>query len=469
MRLCKTLTKTEDFGFAVQNSGRSNVLRMVSPLLPKLLSLSLVLFVFGFAACSESELVLDGDRIAVIMTNDIVSPDPAALADGAGLPDAIANLSAGHPGLTPGHTGGNIKADLPFEKVWRTSIGGAGNELTELAQPVIANGQVFTVTPNGIVTAFDIENGEVNWQVTIETFSDDPLPGIAGGLAVSSDTLFVHAGGRNFAALSVKDGASIWSVSSQLPVRGGPTIVGKDAVVISNLDGNVLTYGTGDGALLWQRAGMPVSTIVYGAPSPAFSGNQIAIAGYGGDISLLEASSGQVSWSDSLAAFSPRTPLQGLGDIRAHPVHDGGVVFAVSQAGQTAAFNARSGLLLWDQPIGGIEMPWLAGKSLFLVTIDGRLYALRRNDGVVRWVVNLPGALPKGTVASKDIPRYVGPVVVDGKVMVVSKSGTLFSFNADDGEGKETLRVGSDVVTPPQLGAGMMFVLSNNGSLAAFQ
>ena len=469
MRFSKTLAENEDFGSAVRNLRRNNLLSMVSSLVSKLLSLGLVLFVFGSAGCSESELVLDGDRIAIITTNDIVLPDPTALIEGAGLPDVIANLNAGHPGLTPGHTGGNVKADLPFKKVWRTSIGGEGNELTDLAQPVIANGQVFTVAPNGIVTAFDIENGKLNWQVKIETFSDDPLPGIAGGLAVSGNKLFAHAGGQNFAALAVKDGSSIWSVTSLLPVRGGPTIIGKDAVVITNLDGNVLTYGTDDGALIWQRAGLPVNTVVYGAPSPAFSGNQLAIAGYGGDISLLEASSGQVIWSDSLATFSPRTPLQGLGDIRAHPVHDGGVVFAVSQAGQTAAFNARSGLLLWDQPIGGIEMPWLAGKSLFLMTIEGQLYALRRNDGVVRWVVDLPGALPKGNVASEDIPRYVGPIVVEGKVMVISKSGTLFSFNADAGDGKETLRVGSDVVTPPQLGAGMMFVLSNNGSLAAFR
>ena len=57
--------------------------------------------------------------------------------------------------------------------------------------------------------------------------------------------------------------------------------------------------------------------------------------------------------------------------------------------------------LIWDQPIGGIEMPWVAGKSLFLQTIDGRLYALRRSDGAVRWVADLPGALPKGVVASK--------------------------------------------------------------------
>ena len=469
MRFSKAMAKNGDFGFVVQNLRRSQFLSMVSSMVSKLLSFSLVLFVFGSAGCSESELVLDGDRIAIITTNDIVVPDPAAFAEGAGLPDAIANLNAGHPGLTPGHTGGNVMADLPFKKVWRTSIGGAGNDLTELAQPVIANGQVFTVAPNGIVMAFDIETGKLNWQVTIETFSDDPLPGIAGGLAVSNNKLFVHAGGQNFAALAVKDGSSIWSVTSPLPVRGGPTVIGKDAVVITNLDGNVLTYGTDDGALIWQRAGLPVNTVVYGAPSPAFSGNQLAIAGYGGDISLIEASSGQVVWSDSLAAFSPRTPLQGLGDIRAHPVHDGGVIFAVSQAGQTAAFNARSGLLLWDQPIGGIEMPWLAGKSLFLMTIDGQLYALRRNDGVVRWVVDLPGALPKGIVASEDIPRYVGPIVVEGKVMVISKSGTLFSFDANSGDGKKTLRVGSDVVTPPQLGAGMMFILSNNGSLAAFR
>ena len=73
---------------------------------------------------AEIELVLDGDRIAIMKTNDIVVPNPAAFVEGAGLPDVIANLNAGHPGLTPGHTGGNVMADLPFKKVWRTFIGG---------------------------------------------------------------------------------------------------------------------------------------------------------------------------------------------------------------------------------------------------------------------------------------------------------------------------------------------------------
>ena len=450
----------------ILRNGRS-LLHPLLSVLGKSLSAGFVLL--ALSACSESELILDGDRIAIITASDMIAADPAALAEGAGLPDAIDILNAGHPGLSAGHTGGNVKAALPFKRAWRASIGGSGDSLTELAQPMVAGEQVFTVAPNGTVTAFDIKTGKTNWQVSIEEFTDDPLPGIAGGLAVRGETLFVHAGGRSLAALSVQDGSTIWSISVRLPVRGGPTVIGQEAIAVTDLDGNIFAYSANDGSLFWERTGLPVNTVVYGAPSPAFANGQLAVAGYGGDISLLNANSGQIIWSDSLAAFSPRTPLQRLGDIRAHPVFDGGLVFAVSQAGQIAAFNARSGLSIWDQPIGGIEMPWVAGKSLFLQTIDGRLYALRRSDGAVRWVADLPGALPKGVVASKDIPRYVGPIVVDGKIMVISKSGSLFAFDADTGDGGKTIDVGSDVVTAPQLASGMMFVLSGNGTLTAFE
>ena len=443
-----------------------SLLRPLSSVLGKWLPVGLVML--ALSACSDSELILDGDRVAIIPASDTIVADPAALAEGAGLPDAIDILNAGHPGLSAGHTGGNVKASLPFKRAWRASIGGSGNSLIELAQPMVAGEQVFTVAPNGTVTAFDIKTGKTNWQANVEEFTDDPLPGIAGGLAVRGETLFVHAGGRSLAALSLQDGSTIWSILLRFPVRGGPTLIGREAVVVTDLDGNIFAYSANDGSLFWERAGLPVNTVVFGAPSPAFANGQLAVAGYGGDISLLEANSGQIIWSDTLAAFSPRTPLQRLGDIRAHPVFDGGLVFAVSQAGQTAAFNARSGLLIWDQPIGGIEMPWVAGKSLFLQTIDGRLFALRRSDGAVRWVVDLPGVLPKGVVASDEIPRYVGPVVVDGKVMVISKSGSLFAFDADTGDGGKTIDVGSDVVTSPQLASRMMFVLSGNGTLAAF-
>jgi len=236
-----------------------SLLRPVSSAFGKSLLAGFV--IFALSACSESELILKGDRVAIITASDMIAADPAALAEGAGLPDVIDILNAGHPGLSAGHAGGNVKASLPFKLTWRASIGGSGNSLTELAQPMVAGEQVFTVAPNGMVTAFDIKTGKANWQVTVEEFTDDPLPGIAGGLAVRGETLFVHAGGRNLAALSVQDGSIIWSVSLRFPVRGGPTIVGQEVVAITDLDGNIFAYSTSDGSLFWERAGLPVNTV----------------------------------------------------------------------------------------------------------------------------------------------------------------------------------------------------------------
>ncbi|MGB2240773.1 MAG: PQQ-binding-like beta-propeller repeat protein [Candidatus Puniceispirillaceae bacterium] len=423
---------------------------------------------FGMAGCSEPELVLPGERIAVTQQVEHLSANQQAMAEGAGLSAPLTTLTASHPGLNAGHAGGHLALDLPLDERWDVEIGTGGDEFVELAVPVVGAGHVFAVSASGEVSAIEIETGNLSWRVSIEDFEDDVIPGIAGGLAISGSTVFVHGGGHNLAALSVEDGSVIWSQRFQLPLRGGPTVYAKKALAVTDIDANLFMLRIDNGSVLWDRAGLPSGTIVYGAPSPAIYDNQIAVAAHGGELSLLDADNGDVIWSDNLATFNPRTPLQGLGDIRAHPVHDGGLVFAVSQSGRTAAFAVRSGLLLWELPIGGIEMPWVAGDSVFIVTLDGRLYAIRRNDGAIRWVAELPGALPIGAVAAEDIPRYVGPVVAAGKVIIVAEDGNILLFNADTGALEDEADVGGRIVTAPQLAAGMMFVLDNSGTLTAF-
>ena len=423
---------------------------------------------FGISGCSEPEMILPGERIAVTEQIELLPVNQEALAEGAGLPTALTTLTASYPGLNAGHAGGHVALELPLNERWDADIGAGGDEFVELAVPVVGAGHVFAVSASGEVSALEIETGKLSWRVSIEEFEDDLIPGIAGGLAISGSTVFVHGGGHNLAALSVEDGSILWSQRFQLPLRGGPTIYAKRALAVTDIDTNLFMVRVDNGSVLWDRTGLPSETILYGAPSPAIYDNQLAVAAHGGELSLLNADNGDVIWSDSLATFNPRTPLQGLGDIRAHPVHDGGLVFAVSQSGRTAAYAVRSGLLLWDLPIGGIEMPWVAGDSVFMVTLDGRLYAIRRNDGAIRWVAELSGAVPIGLVAAENIPRYVGPVVAAGKVIVVSENGNILLFNADTGVLEDDNDVGGRVVTAPQLAAGMMFILDNNGTLTAF-
>ena len=421
------------------------------------------------ASCTAPEVILSGDRINVLPEIVIETASPDALAEGAGLPEMVNLNSARMPGFDSGHSGGNSKLQPPLSTSWSSTIGKGGTDLTELALPVVGDGRVYTVSPDGTVSAFDVKNGASIWSTVIEEKGDDPLPGIGGGLALSPEGLLVHAGGRALSLLDPASGDLIWTIEMKIPLRGGPTIIGADRVAVTDLDGNMKVHLLVSGEELWVHLGIAAGTVLFGAPAPAYANDEIALAGAGGEVTYFDAGSGELLWTDSVASLLPRTPIQNLGDVRAHPVHDGGLIFVIGQSGRIVAFSARNGLPVWERAIAGLEMPWVAGETVFVLSLDGRLYAIRRDDGVIRWVTELAGAVPLDVVVPENPPRYYGPVVAGDRVHVVSQAGTVFSFDPDSGEEVERLSLGREVRTPPQVAAGRMFVMGHNGTLVAVE
>ena len=423
----------------------------------------------AMAACSTPEIILSGERIAVLPEVTIETASPEALAEGAGLPEIVNLNTASMPGLNAGHAGGNPRLQAPLTKSWSSQIAKGGTPLTELAQPVIGDGRVYTVAPDGTVSAVDVKNGAVIWTASIENISDDPLPGIGGGLALSPEGLVVHAGGRSLSLLDPATGEVVWSIVQSIPFRGGPTVVGSDRVAVTDLDGNMKVYLLVSGEALWVHLGIAAGTVLFGAPAPAFANGEIVLAGAGGEVSYFDAADGELLWTDSVASLMPRTPIQNLGDVRGHPVHDGGLIFVIGQSGRMIAFSGRNGLPVWERAIAGLEMPWVAGETVFVMSLDGRLYAIRREDGVIRWVNELDGAVPLDVIVSENPPRYFGPVVAGDRVYVVSQAGTVLAFDPDTGLELERLSLGQQVRTPPQVAAGRMFLVTDSGMLIAVE
>jgi len=421
------------------------------------------------ASCSPPEPILKGKRIAVLPEVTVEVADPAALAEGSGLPAVVNINTAAMPGLNAGHAGGNPRLQAPLAKIWSSRIGGSGTSLTDLAQPVIGDGRAYTVAPNGVVSAFDVKTGAQIWSVSIEDIDDDPLPGVGGGIAISPEGVLAHAGGRTLALLDAATGTLIWEFRSDLPHRGGPTVIGSDRAAVTDLDGNMKIMTLVSGELVWTHLGIAANTVLFGAPAPAYAGDEIALAGAAGEVSYFDAATGELIWTDSVASLMPRTPIQNLGDVRAHPVHDGGLIFVISQSGRLVAFSARNGLPVWERAIAGLEMPWIAGDSLFVLSLDGRLYAIRRDDGVIRWVNELDGAVPLDVVVPESPPRYFGPVVAGDRVYVVSGGGVVQSFDPNSGAALESFATGKTIRTAPQVAGGRMYLVSVDGMLTAIE
>ena len=425
--------------------------------------------VLATTSCTAPEAILSGDRINVLPEIVVETASQEALDEGAGLPEMVNLNAARMPGFDPGHSGGNPKLQPPLSTSWSSKIGKGGTDLTELALPVVGDGRVYAVSPDGTITAFDVKSGATIWSTVIEDMGDDPLPGIGGGLALSPEGLVAHAGGRALSLLDPASGDLIWTIEMKIPLRGGPTIIGTDRLAVTDLDGNMKVHLLVSGEELWVHLGIAAGTVLFGAPAPAYANDEIALAGAAGEVSYFDAGNGELLWTDTVASLLPRTPIQNLGDVRAHPVHDGGLIFVIGQSGRIVAFSARNGLPVWERAIAGMEMPWLAGETVFVLSLDGRLYAIRRDDGVIRWVTELDGAVPVDVIVPENPIRYFGPVVAGDRVHIVSQAGMLLSFDPDSGEEVERLSLGREVRTPPQVAAGRMFITGHNGTIVAVE
>ena len=426
---------------------------------------SLLVALLMLAACADNELILKGEREAVLLETSSLVIDDGAAAEFGAIGSAITNQDAGHPGLSAGHTGGHLTLETPLKRVWRSRVAAPEDDVVILPQPMIADGRIYALGADALLTAFDLESGDVFWQFQVNAPDSGLFPGKAGGIATNGEVVAVHAARDSLSLLDVKNGSEIWRVEHDSPLAGGPTLIDNAGVVVTDIDGYVFVYRLADGELAWQSVGLPVDTVVFGAPSPAVSGAELVLAGAGGEIAIQKVENGQLLWADSLATLSPTTPLQELGDVLAHPIHDGENIYVISQSGLLSAYESKTGFQIWEHPIAGVQMPWIAGDSLFVLSVEGHVIALRKSDGAVRWMTALDGSGELGSAKPGTVTEYFGPVVASGMVHVLSEGGKLVSLNAETGAEVSSQSLGSKVNIPPQIAQSSFIYLTESGQL----
>ena len=114
-------------------------------------------------------------------------------------------------------------------------------------------------------------------------------------------------------------------------------------------------------------------------------------------------------------------------------------------------------------------MPWVAGKSLFVLTTSSYLVALRKSDGAVRWYTDLPGSAELGAISATDVTRYFGPIVAAGQVHVLSASGRIYSLNADTGVLVDKQSLSGAMNVDPIIAQNTLVVLTRSGRLVAWR
>ena len=409
---------------------------------------------------------LPGQRISVMELERSLNPDPKLADVQVRLPRPYENADWPEDGGYPSHAMYHLKLGYDLKQIWRSSIGsGADDEQRLNSQPVAADGKIFTIDAESNVAAYRSDNGSKLWSVDM-TPEEKDAGAIGGGLAFDQGRLFVTTAYGDVVALDARTGKEIWRRHIGIPFRTGPTVDDSRVFAIS-YDNQVHALTEADGKVIWTYSGVAESAELLGGASPAVENGVVIAPLSSGELVALRADSGRVVWSDSLTRAGRVSAVGTINDIRGRPVIDRGQVYAVSHAGRMVAIDLASGERLWEQEISGVQMPWVAGDFIYLVTADSEIVCLARRDGRIRWVRQLDKF--EDAEKKKTPINWYGPVLASDRLVLVSSQGHALAVSPYTGELLGEITLSDPASLAPVVANATLYILTDDAQLVAFR
>jgi outer membrane protein assembly factor BamB len=409
---------------------------------------------------------LKGERVSVLTLDSSLKPDERIQDLEVRLPKPYLDPDWPQPGGVPNHANQHLAASGQLAQLWRADAGnGSNNEQQLLAQPIVAEGRVFVLDAEAVLTAFDAENGNRIWRVNLTPDREDEGPR-GGGVAYASGKLYVTTGFAQVFCLDPKDGKTIWKKTVSGPMRAGPTVSGGRVFVIT-VANETHALAADDGRELWTHTGITEVAGLLGGASAAVEGEIVVVPYSSGELFALNAESGRVIWNESLSPLRRTDPVSSMAHIKGLPVVDRGRVFAASNSGRMLAIDLRTGARVWEQAIGSTEAPWVAGDFVYVLSTTNELVCLSRNDGRIRWVTQLPRF--EDPQDKEDPISWSGPVLVGDRLLVGASDRDFWSISPYTGKPLGRVRLGAGVLVPPSIANGPGYVQTEEAQLVALR
>jgi outer membrane protein assembly factor BamB len=407
---------------------------------------------------------LKGERIPVLSLNTKLEPSSALKGVGFSYPAATAQTSWPVPGGNAQHSVEHVQAAEKLQVAWRRKIG-QGDTLNAhiTAQPVAADGQIFTLDGQARVTALDAATGKPNWTVSLAPKKGQDREAYGGGIAYANGVLYLTSGYRFVAALDAKTGAEKWKTALPVALHGAPNLSDTKLFVVDTLD-QLHAYDLTTGAEVWNYQALEEPARMQIASAPALDGEIIIAPFASGELTAVRQSNGNDVWSHVLSLTNRNSALSEIRDIAGLPVVYRGFVFAGSHSGVFAAVDVRTGQPLWQQPITSVTTPWVSGDVVFITDQSGQVICVSRDAGQAYWITPLNAGVKK-----KQRAIWSGPTLASDRLLVLSSKGELRALDPHTGEKVASLRLNAPASISPIAMDGLLYVLTDKGDLIAIK
>lgn len=427
----------------------------------------------SLAACGRDEVILPGERLdlrggltpgaAAIPAED---DTPVSRAFAPPPPVNVNNWT--HRAGNPEHSISHVALSASPSRVWSSNIGQGNTRKHRItADPIVADGRVYTIDSQSKVTATSLD-GRTVWTRSLVPASDREGDASGGGIAYSGGTVFATTGFGEVHALEGGTGAEQWVQKLDAPATASPTVSGGLVYVISR-DNIAWAIDSSNGRVRWNIPGTPSVSGTIGGAGPAITDTMAIFPFASGEIVAALRQGGVRMWAATVAGGRKGRAYANVTDIVADPVIANGVLYTGNQSGRAVALDLETGNRMWTADDGAYGPVWVAGDSVFLLSDEAELVRLDALTGETIWSKELPYFRRNRVNKRKAIYAYFGPVLAGGNLWVASDKGTLTGYDPATGAERLVLDVPGGAATNLAVAGGTMYVVSDNGQLHAFR
>jgi outer membrane protein assembly factor BamB len=434
----------------------------------------------------EDSAPLKGERISVLKHRSLLVADKAQQKIKVSTPALKRNKSWEHQGIAPAN---HLSMSNTIEGRQEISVGsGSGDRGRLTSAPIIANGIVYTLDGEGMVSARSEANLETElWNYTVGQgavksdffgvgigWGKESKPYLGGNISYGDGLVFLTTERAKVIALNAKNGAPLWTRSVKLPVKT-PSMYYKGKLYLITSANTLFALDSSTGKTIWNYSGLKESTSLYGAPSPVattYQGKDLVIVPFSsGELYAIDAKNGKKIWGKLLSgSSSSNSSLLNLSDIDATPVINRDTVYAVGHEGELSAIDIQTGRTKWKQDLASINTPWVGGKFIYILSTNDELACLSADTGNIKWVKKLRGNEkssdwnPMASDAGDKI-LWSGPLLAQESVIVIGSHGKMAVANPYNGNFKLVVNIPEDTFLSPVLVNKKLYILNNDGLL----
>ena len=340
-------------------------------------------------------------------------------------------------------------AIVQLNQSWQSSSSASGSNqgkfLTLL--PALSSDRIISASSDGTVSAVSKDKPSLLWSSSLD---ED----ISAGVGEADGVVVVVSESGTVIAFDSVTGIQRWEQQINQIVFAQP-LVYRGKVIMRTIDGDLLGLDSNTGEIVWDAIFSQPEFVIFGSPQPIGFNNLAVVGNATGRIIATDLETGLEAWQIFLA--SDRSP-ELLNESETIPVIVGEELFIADSPSAVVAYDLSSGNLLWEQRRPTARRLVVDDSQVYGIDTNGRVYALGRSDGSIRWEQN---AL---------LYRNVSNIALVGGYLIVGDGeGYLHVLDTRSGELAGRARAGKDVVFNGFLVEdATLYVAYSSGRIEAF-